>query len=109
MPSHCKRWKYRILYVGSDLALTAFLKDALSRLDCFVVRSPDVRLSYCLIESEIKYSLLLFDEVLPDMTGQELEQFARTVKHRKQTPVVIYQKSDDYILVVETIIPLLGA
>ena len=104
MPVCPKRWKYRILYVGSDHVLTSFLKDALSHLDCYVVRSPSGRLSYCLIESEmpyiggsaIKYSLFLFDEQLMDMTGKELAKFTRSVWHRKHTPIMIVEKSDDW-------------
>ncbi|HEX8921553.1 MAG TPA: hypothetical protein VF766_08735 [Pyrinomonadaceae bacterium] len=108
MPSRPKHWKYRILYVGRDLALTAFLKAALSRLDCFVVRSPSGRCSYCLIESNINYSLLLFDDELPDMTGKELAQFTRSLKHRKQTPILIVEKSDDLSVLASDIVRLLG-
>ena len=96
-----------MLYVGSDLALTAFLKDELKPLDCFVVRCPRGREARLFIESEIKYSLFLFDEELMDMTGAELEQLTHRVKHRKHTPVVIYQKSDNFNNLVETIIHLL--
>jgi DNA-binding response OmpR family regulator len=108
MPSRPKRWKYRILYVGLDYALTAFLKVTFNRLDCFVVRCPSGRLSYCLIESEIKYSLLLFDEQLLDMTGKELAEFARAVKHRKQIPILIVEKSDDLSVLASEIVRLLG-
>jgi DNA-binding response OmpR family regulator len=107
MPSCRKRWKHRILYVGRDHALTAFLKVTLDRLDCFVVRCPSGRLSYCLIESDIKYSLLLFDEQLPDMTGQELAQFARSLKHRKQTFILIVEKSDDLSVLASEVVRLL--
>ena len=115
MPSRPKRWKYRILYVGSDHALTAFLKDALQRLDCFVVRCPTGRLAQPLIESErpvigseIKYSLFLFDEELPDMTGKELAEFTHSIWHRKKTPILIIEKSDDLGLLANDIIRLLG-
>ena len=115
MPSCRKRWKYRILYVGRDHALTAFLKDVLSRLDCFVVRCPNGRLSYCLIESErpligseIKYLLFLFDEQLPDMTGKELAEFTHSLWHRKKTPILIVEKSDDLSVLASEIVRLLG-
>jgi DNA-binding response OmpR family regulator len=88
MPSP-KRYKYRILYVGRDHALTAFLKDELKRLDCFVVRCPDGRGARLFIESDIKYSLLVFDDELPDMTGLALAHFTSEQAHRANTPVMI--------------------
>ena len=116
MPSRPKHWKHRILYVGRDHVLTSFLKDALEPLDCYVVRCPSGRCSYCLIESKmpyiggsaIKYSLFLFDEVLPDMTGKELAKFTRSVWHRKKTPILIVEKSDDWERLLSDIKRLLG-
>ena len=78
---------HRILYVGRDHILLRFLQDALS--DCTVVRCPDGRGARPLIESDINYSLLLFDDTLPDTTGTELAQFARALSHRVRTPIVI--------------------
>ena len=112
MPSHRIHWKYRLFYVGRNLALTAFLKDELKHLDCYVVRCPRGTEARIFIESEhsliggsaIKYSLFLFDEQLPDMTGKELAEFTRAVKHRKKTPVLIIEKSDDFNRLVETIV-----
>jgi DNA-binding response OmpR family regulator len=111
MPARPKRWKHRILYVGSDLALTAYLKDALSHLDCCVVRCPRGTEARIFIESEmpmiggsaIRYSLFLFDEQLPDMTGKELTKFTRSVEHRKKTPILIVEKSDNFDSLIETI------
>lgn len=107
-------WKHRILYVGHDLTLLKSLQDTLA--DCKVVRSPggDARL---FIESDIKYSLLLFDDELPEMSGVELAQLTRKLKHRKRTPMVIltkekargvvaglfFEKSYDVDSIVETI------
>ena len=87
MPS--PNYKYRLLYVGRDLALTAFLKDALMRLDCFVVRCPRGTEARSFIASDINYSLLLFDDELSDMTGLALAHFTSEQAHRKTTPVVI--------------------
>ena len=105
-----KRWKHRILYVGSDLALTSLLKDALSNLDCHVVRCPRGTEARIFIESEmsmiggskIRYSFFIFDEQLPDMTGQDLAKFTRAVTHRKKTPILIVEKSEDFHSLVET-------
>ena len=116
MPSRPKHWKHRVLYVGRDHTLLSFLQDALAHLDCYVVRSPSGRVSYCLIESEmpyiggsaIKYSLFLFDEQLPDMTGKELAQFTRSIWHRKCTPIVIVKQGDDWERLLRDIKRLLG-
>jgi DNA-binding NtrC family response regulator len=81
---------HRILYAGDDVTLPARLGDALHGLDCFVVRSP-VDSARTLIRSEIKYSLLLFDET---EAGAGLEAYARTLEHRERTPVIMVKKSE---------------
>jgi hypothetical protein len=80
----------RILYSGDDVTLPGLLKDALSGLDCFVVRSP-AGIARMFIRSDIKYSLLLFDDT---DAGADLERFARSLPHRKDTPVVVVKKSE---------------
>ena len=71
----------RILYAGADLALLASLKGALE--DCHVVRSPGA-VARLLVESQINYSLLIFDH---ESAG--LADFARSLPHRQRTPVCI--------------------
>jgi hypothetical protein len=82
----------RILYSGADYVLSELLKDALKGLDGFVVRSP-APTARTLIESDIKYTLLLFDD---DPAGAELGRYARTLTHRERTPVVIVKKSEGF-------------
>jgi hypothetical protein len=94
--------QHRILYVGLNLALLRSLQAALT--DCKVVRSPGGSDARLLIGSDIKYSLLLFDDEPLNTTGAGLKCFACSLKHRQQTPVIIYQESDDYNLVIETVI-----
>jgi hypothetical protein len=95
---------HRILYAGAAYALPKLLRDALEHLDCFVVRSP-APTARTLIRSDIKYSLLLFDD---DPTGAELERFARTLAHREQTPIVLVRKSEDCGRLLATIRRRLG-
>src|ERR1051326_4408393 len=83
---------HRILYAGDDIHLPARLRDALQASDCFVVRSP-LDSARTLIRSEIKYSLLLFDD---DPTGAELEAYARTLEHREHTPVAAFKESEGF-------------
>ena len=80
---------HRILYVGRDHSLLDFLRDILRKTDDSIVRCPDGRDARLFIESDIKYSLLLFDDALTDTSGVELAQFARSLKHRTTTPIVI--------------------
>ncbi|MGB7922906.1 MAG: response regulator [Pyrinomonadaceae bacterium] len=82
----------RILYVGLDHTLLFFLRDVLKKIDTEIVRCPSGSCSFCLIKSDIKYALLLFDDELPDMSGVELAQFTRKLKHRAATPIVILSK-----------------
>ncbi|HEY0173523.1 MAG TPA: hypothetical protein VGB98_21100 [Pyrinomonadaceae bacterium] len=75
------------------------LKDALKPLDCFVVRSP-VFTARTLIKSDIKYTLLLFDD---DPSCAELESYARTLPHRERTPVIIIKKWESYDRLLDAI------
>jgi DNA-binding response OmpR family regulator len=114
---------HRILYVGRDHTLLYFLRDTLKKTDDTIVRAPSGRESHCLIHSNINYSLLLFDDDLPDMTGLDLAQFTRKLKHRKTTPIIIlskdkarglvaglhFEKPYDFTLLVKTITHLLKA
>lgn len=92
---------HRILYVGLDLNLLQLLKGILT--GCHVVRCPGGSNARLFIESDIEYSLLLFDDEPMGTTGAELKRLARSLEHRKQTPVIIYKKSDDLSVLVEAI------
>jgi hypothetical protein len=97
---------YRILYVGLDLQLMEYLEKSLS--ECWTVRAPAGCIARPFIR-ELKYSLLLFDEVLIDMTARELACFTRELPHRRCTPILIVKKSDNCELLTRTITRLLNA
>jgi DNA-binding response OmpR family regulator len=84
------RYSYRILYAGNDLLLTQFLKYTLA--DCQLIRCPNGWQARLFIK-EVKYSLLLFDEELPDTTGRALAKFARESARVELTPSIIVRKS----------------
>ena len=88
--------RHRILYVGGDIRLPARLADA---LDCHVVRCPDVSTARLFIEGDTKYSLFLFD----GGQAEELEGFARSLKHRERTPVVVVRKSEGFRAIADSI------
>jgi DNA-binding response OmpR family regulator len=91
----------RTLYVGNDLALLHLLNREL--IDCLTVRCARGNVARMFLESNIKYSLLLFDEELPDMRGAELAQLAREFPHREHTPLMILSEGFDVGSIVETI------
>ena len=86
-------YSYRILYAGHDLMLLLFLQYMLE--DCQTVRAPLGSIARLFIE-HINCSLLLFDERLPDTTGQALARYARSLAHRQHTPIVIFKQSGDF-------------
>jgi DNA-binding response OmpR family regulator len=96
----------RILYVGHDLSLLKFLQDELK--DCMVVRCHGSHISRLLIESKINYALFVFDEEMPEMSGQELTALVREMARREDTPIVIFKPSDDFKSLVKTITRSLG-
>jgi hypothetical protein len=98
-------YQHRILYVGRDHALFACLDNALKRLGCFVVRCPDDYQARLFPKSDIKYSLLLFNDNPPDA---ESARFARTLKHRQHTPILFHKESSDFAPPVKTVRRLLN-
>ena len=90
-PRYTPQWPHTASYTrGMIIYLPARLRDALHAFDCFVVRSP-VDSARLLIRSDIKYTLLLFDET---EAGEELERFARSLPHREQTPVMFVKRAE---------------
>jgi DNA-binding response OmpR family regulator len=98
-------YTYRILYAGSDLALARFLQDELE--ECQVIRCPNGSQARLFIE-KINYSLLLFDEALPDATGRELACFARGLAHRQCSLAIVVKRSDEFELLADAIKRLLA-
>lgn len=60
-----------------------------------MVRAPGGLVARVLIRSEIDYALLLLDEQLPGMKGGALALFARGLRHRKLTPILIVQRAEE--------------
>ena len=80
-------YRYRILYVGRNIALFLFLKARLRPKECFLVYCPTLWLARLLIESHASYSLFLFDD-LSEAAGPALAQLARGLAHRARTPII---------------------
>ena len=82
-------YRYGILYLGTNLDLLLFLQRELKAMDCFVSYVPLTSLAHAFIKTNSKYHLLMFDAQMPETTGAELVEFARTVPHRARTPCIV--------------------
>ncbi len=86
------------------------LRDRLTDLSCQVVRCPasgGLFVARIFIEAKIPYTLFLFDEVLADSSGEELERFALSLAHRAGTPTLIVKESEDIPALAERVRRLL--
>jgi DNA-binding NtrC family response regulator len=97
---------HNILYVGHNLALLKYLQSNLR--DCRVVRSPGDSTVRGLIKN-INYSLLLFDEELPDTTGVELAEYACSLERQPSTPFIIIKKGDSFESLAKAIMEVFAA
>jgi DNA-binding response OmpR family regulator len=93
----------RILYVGHNLALFIYLQRILG--DCRIVRAPGDSTVRALIAG-INYSLLLFDEELPDVSGLELAEFSCSLTREVFTPFIIFKKTDSFESVANAIMQI---
>ena len=98
------KWPHTASYTRETIQIPARLRDALHAFDCFVVRSP-ADSARVFIRSDIKYSLLLFDDT---EAGAELEAYARSLPHRELTPVIIVKESEGLDGLLDTIRRRLG-
>lgn len=46
------------------------------------------------LASEVSYSLLICDNHLPNVDGLELVRYARTLAHRRRTPIIVFSASE---------------
>ena len=81
-------YQYKILFVSTNHALASWLKSALADQDCFLDYCPAAWLARLLLQHDIYYSLLLFDE-LAETSATELTAFAHTLPHRQRTPIIL--------------------
>lgn len=79
----------RLLYVGRDVDWCGRLKSVLGLPENRVVSCADRSGAELLLKSEIRYDLFLFDLDLLNETGKKLVRLARSLSHRKHTPIII--------------------
>jgi len=84
----------KILY-AEDYDLVLFTVKQLLELEGWAVDiSRDGAAALKLIESNIEYDLLLLDEDMPVIRGVELVRRARSLPHRRETPIIIFTASE---------------
>ena len=81
--------KFRLLYLGSDLALIAALRKELTEPDYRLVACSDRGSAIIFLQSEIPYDLLLIDLEWRGREGLKLAQLTRSLPQRDAMPIVL--------------------
>jgi hypothetical protein len=101
-------YRYKILYVSPTHTPLSALRAELSETDCYLDYCPAGWLARSLLRSsEIALALFLFADV-PDASAAELVEYARTLRHRAQTPCLVFNPADDVCALAEMIRSLLA-
>jgi len=83
-----------ILLVEDTEMVADAVRDTLEAEGWRVSMCADGLVAVRLIASDAHYDLLLLDNELPKVNGLELTCYARTLAHRKQTPIIMISASD---------------
>ncbi|MGB9180135.1 MAG: response regulator [Pyrinomonadaceae bacterium] len=91
-----REFRYKMLYAAMDIDLMFFLQEALKEEDCFVDYVPDFDTSRLFLTSrEIRFDLLLLEQEIAGGHGVELVRLARSLEHRKRTPIIFLSLKGD--------------
>ncbi len=83
-----------ILHVEDNRMVAEALRDTLEMEGWLVESLADGATALRLLESEIPYDVLIFDNDLPGMDGLELVSVARSLRHRQHIPIIMLSASD---------------
>jgi CheY-like chemotaxis protein len=83
-----------ILYAEDHAAVRLALKEMLEREGWRVEACADGVAALARLEGSEDYALLVFDNDLPGVDGIELTRRARSLAHRRSTPVVIVSANE---------------
>jgi CheY-like chemotaxis protein len=78
-----------ILHVEDNKLVSDAVRDTLKMEGWNVEACADGEAGLRKIESNTRYDLLLFDHDLPGVSGLELIRHARSLPHRRQTPIIM--------------------
>jgi CheY-like chemotaxis protein len=83
-----------ILYAEDYRLLLHYVKEMLEKQGWRVETCADGLSALERIEGGDNYDLLLLDSSLPGMSGLELVRRARSLSHRRLTPIIMFSASD---------------
>jgi PleD family two-component response regulator len=86
--------KFRLLYLGNDLALISALRKALGKGTHVLVSCSDRESAIMFLKSDIPYQLLLIDFEWREREGLKLASLVRLLKHRKRMPTVLVTRTE---------------
>lgn len=82
--------RFRLLYVGGDLAFLRALRKVLTEPEYHIVSCPHVGSAIDFLKGNPRYDLLLFEL---ELRGLELTKLARSLSHREPLPIVMVTAS----------------
>lgn len=83
-----------ILYAEDHRAVAEAVKDTLEAEGWRVMMCSDGAVALTRLAGETGYSLLIFDNHLPNINGLELVRYARLLPHRERTPIIMLSDSE---------------
>lgn len=89
-----KRRVVRILHVEDSEPVADAVRETLEALGWMVKTRADGAEAMKILEGDEVINVLIFDYDLPGMNGVELTRHARTLPHRRRTPIIIFTASD---------------
>ncbi|HEV2882424.1 MAG TPA: response regulator [Pyrinomonadaceae bacterium] len=83
-----------ILLVEDHSVVAQAIKETLEDEGWRVTLCGDGAVAVLRLASAASYDLLLCDNQLPSVSGLELVRYARTLPHRKDTPIIMFSASE---------------
>jgi DNA-binding response OmpR family regulator len=83
-----------ILLVEDSKFVSDAVKDMLEEQGWRVETCADGSVAALLIHRETRYDLIILDNELPHVNGLELARRARSLEHRRQTPIIMISASE---------------
>lgn len=89
-----KRRVIKILHVEDYKLVAQAVRDALEALGWKVETCADGAEAMKILADDEPYNILIFDYDLPGHNGIELMRYARTLPHRRRTPIIMFSASN---------------
>ena len=83
-----------ILLVEDHRIVAQAVKETLEAEGWRVTLCYDGAVAVARLASDTSYSLLMCDNHLPHVNGLELVRYARTLAHRRETPIIMFSASE---------------